>query len=381
MITLIEIKRFKAIREAALHTRRLNLFAGVNSMGKSSVIQSLLLLRQSHLAGTLPDEGLLLRGQLVDLGRGEDVHHQLENEETISFGIATETSAATWLFDTGKDKSEPIEVLPLLPPNAVQTSSLTTKGAYDAPPFAPGFRYLSAERVRPEVAYETSFYAVRELDQIGPRGEYAAHYLAAHGRDGINVDTLIHSNLDKSRADLLANTGEWLAEICPGVTAHPQQFPTIDKASVSFNFSAGVTASISGLRATNVGFGLTYALPIIVATLASKVGDVLIVENPESHLHPRGQVQLAKMLALAAAGGIQVFVETHSDHILNGIRLAVKTKSVQHDDVGLFYFSRDPDDPRHDVKITSISVDRHGKINPWPNGFFDDAEKILFKLL
>src|SRR5262245_17390018 len=102
MITELAIARFKAIRRTEMQLRTLNLLAGVNGLGKSTCLQALLLLRQSWMARTLPSPGLLLRGSLVDLGRGEDVLHQLENEESIEFQIKTEAGAAKWSFDVAK---------------------------------------------------------------------------------------------------------------------------------------------------------------------------------------------------------------------------------------------------------------------------------------
>lgn len=74
----------------------------------------------------------------------------------------------------------------------------------------------------------------------------------------------------------------------------------------------------------NVGFGISYSLHVITAILKAKDGDLIIIENPESHVHPRGQAELGKLIALAAINNIQIIIETHSDHIINGIRVAVK---------------------------------------------------------
>ena len=81
-------------------------------------------------------------------------------------------------------------------------------------------------------------------------------------------------------------------------------------------------------RAPNAGFGISYALPIVVAALRAAAGGLLLVENPEAHLHPAGQSRIGGFLARVAADGVQVFVETHSDHVLNGIRVAVADGSA-----------------------------------------------------
>ena len=72
-----------------------------------------------------------------------------------------------------------------------------------------------------------------------------------------------------------------------------------------------------------MGFGVTYSLPIILSGLIAKEKGLLIVENPEAHLHPAGQSRMGVFLAWLAGKGVQVLVETHSDHIINGIRRAI----------------------------------------------------------
>jgi len=133
-------------------------------------------------------------------------------------------------------------------------------------------------------------------------------------------------------------------------------------------------------RATNVGFGITYILPVIVAALASPVGTLLLIENPEAHLHPKGQVCRGDLLARAAHAGVQVVVETHSDHVLNGIRLAVRDGRLQPDHVQMHFFRR-PERGGQANEVVSPRVDRNGRISSWPNDFFDQWDKSLEALL
>jgi hypothetical protein len=91
------------------------------------------------------------------------------------------------------------------------------------------------------------------------------------------------------------------------------------------------------------GFGLTYVLPVIVLILKAKPGDFIIVENPESHLHPAGQAKIAEMYAIAANNGVQIIVETHSDHFLNGVRVATKNKVIAPDKSQIYFFEKQKD--------------------------------------
>jgi predicted ATPase len=105
----------------------------------------------------------------------------------------------------------------------------------------------------------------------------------------------------------------------------------------------------------------------------------MLIENPEAHLHPSGQTKMGKMLALASACGIQIVVETHSDHLLNGIRIAVKEGELRHSDVKCFFFTTDNSD--EPANVERISIDCFGMLDHWPVGFFDESEKNLLRLI
>lgn len=121
---------------------------------------------------------------------------------------------------------------------------------------------------------------------------------------------------------------------------------------------------------------LYYSLSIIVAGLIAKPGEILIVENPEAHLHPYAQSIMAKFLSLVASTGVQVFVESHSDHILNGFRIAVKNKIIDSTHLNVLYF-----DHRLDNFFEKIDVDEDGGIDKWPISFFDQSVNDLNYLL
>jgi predicted ATPase len=132
-------------------------------------------------------------------------------------------------------------------------------------------------------------------------------------------------------------------------------------------------------RATNVGFGLTYSLPIIVACLAAEPGSLLLIENPEAHLHPRAQAVLGRLLAQTVSNGVQVVVETHSDHVLNAVRLAVKSRDVPNANVLVHFLSRASFDLQ--PTLSSLAIGDDGMIETWPAGFFDEFDHALDELL
>ena len=156
-----------------------------------------------------------------------------------------------------------------------------------------------------------------------------------------------------------------------------QYLPLVEKMSLSFSFNDG-TSWGKNLRPVNVGFGLTYSLPIFTALLGANENDLIIIENPEAHLHPKGQVAIGMFIAKAASAGVQVVVETHSDHVLNGIRLAVKRGIISNSSVMLnFVVNNNNDDG---ATVISPKILKNGRIDEWPEGFFDEYENVLSEL-
>src|SRR4029079_13492459 len=107
------------------------------------------------------------------------------------------------------------------------------------------------------------------------------------------------------------------------------------------------------LRPTNIGFGVTYALPIIVAGLLAAPGSLFLVENPEAHLHPAGQSRIGRFLATLAAAGVQVIAETHTDPARNGVRLAAADPAhpLRHDQAIIQFFHGNTAKPQRSQAI------------------------------
>ena len=130
-------------------------------------------------------------------------------------------------------------------------------------------------------------------------------------------------------------------------------------------------------RPANVGYGLTYAFPILVALLAAEPGDIVVIDSPEAHLHPQAQSRMGWMLAAFAAAGLQLIVETHSDHVLNGIRLAVREQLLLSSKLSLLFFAGSS---LNGHGVTSPRIDGEGRIYEWPDGFFDQSDKDVAQL-
>jgi predicted ATPase len=217
---------------------------------------------------------------------------------------------------------------------------------------------------------------VRQLRQLGAQGQYTAHFLSLFGNEDIPVAELQHP---RAMSLSLRNQVEaWLSDISPGARLNLTSVPEMDIVGLRYSFTFGRNET-NPYRTTNVGFGLTYTLPILVAVLSSKPGALILLENPEAHLHPKGQALMGELFARAAAAGIQMVVESHSDHVLNGIRVAVRQERVAPEKVTIHFFGRDENTGEH--MLISPQIDQDGRISEWPEHFFDEYEKSLEALL
>lgn len=375
MIRNLRLQNFKCFRDQTIELGNLTLLAGLNGMGKSSVIQSLVLLRQSHQQTLLPEVGLALNGDLLRLGLARDVLYEgAATSEEIGFGLSVEQGdlsvKAAWSFAYNQEA------------DVLQITKKPSAAVYQTSLFTDEFHYLQAERIGPRPAFGVSDYQVRRHHQIGTQGEYAAHFLTIFGSRDIANPALRHP---KAMSLSLFNQVEaWLGEISPGTRLQLNPNPDLDSVGLRYSFVTGQYES-NAYRSTNVGFGLTYTLPILVATLSANPGALLLIENPEAHLHPRGQGMMGDLLARAAQSGAQVIIETHSDHVLNGIRLAVHggghPSRLDPAKVRLHFFERHEQEDGAQHVVLSPTIDQDGRIDRWPEGFFDEWDKSLEALL
>ncbi len=381
MIRSINLINFKPFVNQLLQFKSLTLLSWLNSTGKSSVLQSLLLLRQSYQQGLLPKTGLALNGELVQIGTAKDALYEGAQEDFIGFDIFWQNDIeGHWRFSYDPK----VNVLNL-------DSEPVAKEIYQLSLFNKKFHYIQAERIGPRSFYPMSDFDVREKGLIAANGEYAAHFLLVNENKNILNGKLSHPNVKSSKKDfsddpetkslaLIDQVQAWMGEISPGTRIKINSNPDMDLISLQYLFEMGKEVS-NPYRATNVGFGISYTLPIIVAVLASEPGTLILIENPEAHLHPKGQSKMGELLALAASCGIQVVIETHSDHVLNGIRRVVHAGKLDHQDVQLHYFQRQEKEGQAFTEVVSPRIKRSGRIDKWPDGFFDQMEKDLMELI
>lgn len=370
MITNLYLHNFKSHRDTNLEIAPLTILTGTNGSGKSSVLQSLLLLRQSYFQNRL-HEVLLLKGNLCDIGVGSDAIYQFAADDFLRIEVRDQNGN---LFEWDFSAKETVDYTSTF-------LSAINKGMDDEwntlSLFNEHFQYISAGRL-PRFEFKRDDLAVRDRKLSLEKGycELVAQYLDLYGNEKVN-ELLIHSPNDFK--ELKHQVTSWEREINPNVNVYAKK--ANDSFSVIYSFNGKGTADPTGeFKAENVGYGLTYALPVIVAILSAPRDSLLLIENPEAHLHPNGQSRLAWLMALAAQNGVQLVIETHSDHIINGILVACKKfeeeqKGIDKQNVRLYFFGEK--DEKHASTVEEIQVLGGGKIDKQPNGFFDQTQHDL----
>lgn len=365
MIKKIEVKNFKSIKKADVNVSNLNLLMGLNGMGKSSFIQTLLLLMQSD---KLEERVIDLNGILAQIGQGRDALYQYAEEENIVFELTFDGQPKySWKFGYQKDKEK------LTAEKGYTKDQMSFFRKKTSP-----FQYIPANRIGPMDIYDASSVVVSDKKQLGLLGEYAAYYINVFGQEQVVSEKLRHSKA--SSTNLLSQINAWMKEISPGVSLNTKYVPEVNKVILDYQFDL-LNDKTNTFRPKNVGFGISYVLPIVLALLTAEDGKLIVIENPESHIHPRGQAELGKLISLAANIGAQLFIETHSDHILNGIRVSVKDALVDKSRVNVMYFEKTTNEKEQFTKITQIRIDKNGTLSEYPKDFLDEWSNQISQLI
>lgn len=377
MLENLSIRNFKAASKLDLRLSPLVVLTGLNGSGKSTVLQSLAALKQS--VASSDSAGLRLRGALVQLGTCSDIYTEGAESERIEISIAEKSEVFSWVMGDFNPTSAFLQFSekPDRMPNFLR------RGA---------FQLLPADRIVPKNLFSRASDSDADVGFLGPRGEFVVEFLLSEIARKLVVSQfrsfpkkgldLSDSLLEKAAPtnSLIDQVSGWLQQLSPGVRVSADELLSTDDVLLRFGYvgRSGVSESSKLIRPANVGFGLTYCLPIIVACLAATRGSLLLLENPEAHLHPQGQAALGKLIAKAASDGVQVLVETHSDHLLNGIRVAVKERVLPGNEVSINFFHRDIATGFVSVKEPELSDE--GRLSYWPRGFFDQFERDLAQL-
>jgi len=386
MINKIAIKNFKSIKDKSFPLRNLNVLLGLNGQGKSSFIQSLLVLRQSD---KLEQGELKLNGGengLINIGTTKDALYQYSNNNDLSISIEFDEAKKYHLnyeykidADVFKQKNINKNIYGEVERVIDKNQSL----------FNNNFQYLNAQRIEPKSINITSYSNVVDANNIGKYGQYTAHYIELRANEPVIFENILHK--DSTIVDsitgkafvnktLINQINLWLGEISPGVNVRTTKISS-DYVLLEYVFNQPTFGNTNRYKPENVGFGISYALHVVTALLTARPGQLIIIENPESHIHPRGQAELGKLIALVAQNDVQLIIETHSDHIVNGIRVAIKEKPELKDKSILFYFEKIVTENEQYSQITNIEVDGKGELSEYPKNLLEEWSNQLLKLL
>ncbi|WP_321393769.1 DUF3696 domain-containing protein [uncultured Desulfuromusa sp.] len=373
MLTQINLDNFKCFDSLSLRLSPLTLLTGFNAAGKSTTLQSLLLLAQALRSGNRLAE-LPLNGPLARLGTPGEVLKSGSGE--VSFSIGDGRTFIKWTLQA-ENRTQGIAMR--IPHIAIE-SKTGTKDFNDLenlerllPPGTSGEPvelveslgetiFLSAVRMGTADVFPSPEESLPVYADVGVQGEFAPWWF--HQFFDEEIEQARCNQSDEART-LRRQFNAWASELFPGAQANVQ---TIDKTNL-LRLELRIGDVGDWRRPSNIGYGLTYAFPIIVAGLLAKPGQMLIIDSPEAHLHPSGQSQMGCFLATVAAAGVQVIIETHSDHILNGIRRAIgEHKILTSEQAAVYFFDGKVDSP------TKLEFAETGSIRSWPSGFFDQYQ-------
>lgn len=357
MISSVEISSFKRFSQLSLPCSNLTVLTGLNGSGKSTVIQALNLMHRTSVSSL--DFVGLSSDAAEDLGEAADVLNVDSIGSRIEMGLNADRELS-WKFDV----SQSDEYAPYL-----QVAHKPARIPFPFEAVDGSYTYLSAERIGPRTSHPTS-PALPGETIVGSDGRYVAHALAVGQRREVEE---MRRHLSAGMVTTLgAQTEAWLSSFVGATQLDATLIPRTALATLRIR-EVG-SGSSEWMLPTNTGFGVSYCLPIIVAGLTMPRNGVLVVDSPEAHLHPAAQSSMGQFLARIAGAGVQVVVETHSDHVLNGIRKAVAVHHLlSHNEVTISFFDRSSD-PQ------VMKLDEAGRVDRWPKGFFDQFEMDLGSL-
>ncbi|GKW14229.1 hypothetical protein PEC301937_01790 [Pectobacterium carotovorum subsp. carotovorum] len=360
MITQLTLKNFKCYQDQSFDFGSLTVFCGNNSVGKSTAIQAIAIPFQSKFS-----KDATINGELVTLGSSSDVfsRNASDGDECLKIQLTIKNRSnydLLWGFD---DFNEQVELKNHLTFKGNNLKKLQSTSSYYFK--NNGFQFIEAERFGPREYFNIN-RTESSINWLGSKGQYSYEVYSNLDETGVRLpenDLRTHPDANKN-SSIRRNINYWMSEISPGFIIESD---IVKEAGISYaQFQAFGSSKTIPL---NMGFGLSYALSVVIALLVTKPGGLVIIENPEAHLHPRGQSFLGRLIALTALSGIQVIIETHSDHLLNGLRVVARLRhDYKEGSFKVYYVSSSNYNKSY---VDEINIGSKGELSKWPEGFFD----------
>jgi predicted ATPase len=405
MFTNLRLKNFKAwgeqLWESGIELAPITLLLGVNSAGKSSLLQPLRLWQQT-VASSDPEMELNLGNTEADglhLGTFQDTVHLHHASSLLGVAVSVQrgiTASAEVLYKLNTEKRIVVESLRIARgSHDTWAASRQRRGGYTLDwPGAPEGRDHSTRAFEPQrslflppeavmefgatqraFAEATNLVArqVRTLSYLGPLRappkrfeQWNQQRPGSLGQDGrLAIQALLASATKGERDELVAKVGAWMREIglVESLDVHQIGNSPLHEVRVTRN---GVTSNI-----LDVGFGVSQVLPVVTLAYFLPKGTTAILEEPEMHLHPLAQANLGDLFVKAASErNTQFLIETHSEHLFRRLQFLVASGAVEPHAVRLYFIERDE---AGEAVVRHLEMDKFGRIKNWPKHFFGDA--------
>jgi hypothetical protein len=384
-ITRIAVEGFKSIaKRQEIEIRPLTILAGANSSGKSSIMQPLLMLKQT-LEATYDPGPLKIDGPNVKFTSSDEFLSKTEDNARLRVEIAAEELG----FEATFSKSPMLRLDVIEETYHVRGGSLSLRPGMSSQELQEAARSFEPAKpfahYRLSIAYDRFFLRIRVEDSLYPRPlDYPAPFI-----QGVIHVPGLRGNASRTYPVAAAGPGfpgtfdNYVASaILAWQTVERRRYESLNEDLQHIGLARSVAACRINdvaieLRVglvenrfdniADVGIGVSHILPVIVALRAADKGRLVYVEEPEIHLHPRAQTKLADILAGAAKRGVRVVAETHSTLLLTAIQTLVAKGELSPDLVKLHWFQRDPQTGI--TQIGSADLDENGAFGDWPEDF------------
>lgn len=336
MIGRLHIKNFKSLEDNKITINKLTLLTGLNSSGKSSVIQGIRMMNNFILQKN---------PYIPELGAPQEVINKNSNQLN---------------FDVYSDKDKVLATCFL---DSEGNGSIEYEDGEDGRNLLNNISYVEAGRFGSRVAIPVD----PNNNLFSSNGDNILYFIDQHANEIVD-DKVVHDNSDGNT--LFYNIRAWLKEISPNL-----KFDYTLQKIANSSYS-----TFDEHRATNVGFGLSYTLPVIVALLYATINKdtLVLIENPEAHLHPKGQAMIANLICKATEAGAQIIVETHSDHLFDGVRVYAKRNKGFAKNVDIHWFALNE---YGNTEIVTPVLDDNGRLDQWPADMFEQFDINASSLL
>jgi len=349
MINSVDIRSFKSLEDEKLEFKNLTVLSGTNSSGKSSTIQAILLyaleINRDYISPLSSYFQFLKYGnELINFNIRGDIYISINGSASLEFSKGDDR------FELIGDISDELkDILDYQNGNLI---------------------YLSADRIGARDIYPINR---NPLDKIGIGGEYAISYYEANKSSPIDENLRI----DKNHTTLEENISYWLGEIVNS-EIRTETIVGTDYIKASFAYKSK-TKNQKFVKPRNIGSGTSYLVSILIASLSAKQNSVIIIENPEIHLHPKAQAKLGEFFAFIASNGVQIIIETHNDHIINRLRYEVYKGYLKSSDIVIYYKESDTSFEKVEIGENGKFINKNGE-NSFPKGFYDATLKEIYSI-